>query len=184
MGKDAHEQTHIRTKSSWAPRVNQPASRQRLPTQRYHQSYLQGKHTAALLKANYSANIKMTPPPAPPAQRWISNQPAPPNDARWRHLGQSRLGCQVFSDPKPSPKLRLPGPSPGDRVGPPGSDGLLGNGSNSLGARRAILAATREPLRQYRHAFAARSFTKLSPGREQSGGNLTPRKLPAESCKE
>lgn len=172
MGKDAHVQIHI-----------QPASRQRLLTQRYHQSYLYGKHAAALLKATYSANVKMTPPPAPPAQHWITGQPFPPNDARWKHLGQTQLRCQVFSD-KPSPGLRLSGPSPGDRVHPPGSDGLLGNGSNSLDAQRAILAATQEPLHQYRHAFAAKSFTKLSPGRELSRGNLTPRKLPAESCKE
>ena len=82
----------------------------------------------ALLKANYSADITMTPPPAPPAQRWVSPQPSPPTDARWGHSGQTRLRCQGFSDTKPSPGLRLPGPSPGDPAG------LVGNGSASLGA--------------------------------------------------
>lgn len=137
---------------------------------------LQGKHPAALLETSYSTNTKW-PHLQPLLPQGGSDQLSLSNHAHGRHLGQT---CRGFPDTKPSPELRLPGPSPGDPAGAPGSDRLLGNGSDSAGTHRAAPAATCEPVST---CFCYQKFYKTEPweGAELSRGSPTPRKLPAES---
>lgn len=152
---------HIHTERSGT--LSKPASHHQLLMLRQNQNHLEEKLQGAVPEAE-SSGVETAPP-------WASHRPSPHTS----RIGELAGGTQhtpellagFFSPPNQSCANGITARA---GVRPLVADGLLGSGWNAPGTRRAALAATREPPHRYQNGFAAKSFTKVSPGRELSRG--------------
>lgn len=163
VGRDICVHNHIHAHAERSGTQSKPASHHQFLMLRQNQNHLEGKLQGVVPEAE-SSGVETAPP-------WASHPPSPHTS----HIGELAGGTRhtpellegLFSPPNQSCANGITARA---GVRPLVADGLLGSGWNAPGTRRAALAASREPPHRYQNGFAARSFTKVSPGRELSGG--------------